>query len=592
VARLGTAEALVRLLRSLNVDFPASVTDPDELAARFRSAVADRRLLLLLDDAADAAQVTPLLPGGANCGVLVTSRNTLAQLDGAAVLRLDVLSRPDALRLFQRLTGRAESAAVVELVELCGRVPLAICVAAARLNTDPRLEVPELVEQLRPQSRRLEHLDDGQRAVRSTFMVSYDNLDADAAALFRRLGLHEGDDFSTVTAAAAADVPPERAETLLASLVAAHLIEPTAPGRHTMHDLLRLFSRERAAIDEPEPERRRTIERILHAYLATARNALRAFDIDAELRCDVEPLRLRHDGAPIADDNAAFAWGRSEMANLAAGTRQAVAAGHPRIAVALVVAALPTLYSQGYWNQVYALCRTAIPAVEGLDSRPHRAHILRDSATVELSLGLFDAGLEHATGYRETCTSLGDAVGQAWALNLQGTALRNLRRFEESIECLRESLAVSERLPVGRQRILTWIKLGLAYVQTRRLAEAGPAFERAATLAEQHGDYRNRISAISNLAYLRRESGDCAAAVSTFEDLLILIRQTALAGALPEADALWGLGDSLCDLDRRDEAARHWSAAAEILAKVGLITETERREITASDRPEMPRVLR
>src|SRR5690606_30081360 len=145
-----------------------------------------------------------------------------------------------------------------------------------RLNGDPRLSVERLAELLRSQSHRLGELDDGLRTVRSGFMVSYQGLEPDAAVMFRRLGLHDGDDFGPATAAALAGVDEERAARLLADLVTAHLVEASASGRFAMHDLLRLFARERAESDETEVDRDRAVERMLHGNLGTARNALRA----------------------------------------------------------------------------------------------------------------------------------------------------------------------------------------------------------------------------------------------------------------------------------------------------------------------------
>ncbi|MGH8876336.1 MAG: tetratricopeptide repeat protein, partial [Stackebrandtia sp.] len=571
---------------------PKNVTDTDELSARFRSAVADRRLLLLLDDAADAAQVAPLLPGSPNCAVMVTSRNALTQLDGAAFVRLDVLPRTDALRLFHRLTGHGETGTTAEIVELCGRMPLAICIAAARLNTDPRLPVARLAEQLRSQSHRLGRLDDGQRAVRSTFMVSYQGLNADAATVFRRLGLHEGPDLSVTTAAALAGFPAERAAAVLAELVAAHLIEETEPGRYTLHDLLRLFSRERADAEEPESERREAIERMLHSYLATGRNALLVGNGDGESRCDIEPRQLSHPGIAMADRIEAHAWAKSELANLEAVTRQACATPNPHTAVALAAALFPNLFVLGYWHHAHTMSGIARESAESSASLPHRSHVYRDLAILKVSLGLLDEGLECAELFRDVCVESGDLSGQAMAYHLIGGAYRDMGRLDEAIECLERSLELCGRSNNGQLESLVSINVGMVNIRAGRLDDAARAFRRAAALAEKHGEHQKHAGATCNLGHVQRELGDPAGAMSTFAEARSIIRSCDLAGTMIESDILWGLGDALYDLGRAAEARRHWDESADMLFGLGHITDADRRAIAEADRPVTPRVLR
>lgn len=591
VARLEPAEALGRLLRSLDVDVPGAVTAADELAARFRSAVAGRRLLLLLDDAADAAQVTPLLPGDPGCAVVITSRNTLTQLDGAAFLRLDVLSSADALRLFGRLTGRPETAATAEVAELCGRMPLAICVAAARLNTDPGLPIDGLAEQLRSESQRLRQLDDGQRAVRSTFMVSYRGLDADAARMFRRLGLHEGDDLSVPTAAALAEVTEERAARLLAGLAASHLVEETAPDRYSMHDLLRLFSRERAEADDTPAEREQAVERMLHCYLATVRHALRTLGAPADVRCGLAPTELQREGRPIADPGAAFAWCAAELANLPGIVRQAGATRAPEIAAAITAAVIPVLGTMGQWQHAHSLCRTAVTAAERSGSAPHRAFAYRDSANTELFMRRNDAGLEAAQRFFEISAELGDETDQAMALHQMGTAYRALNRLDEAVEVMHKAIAICGDGADPKLETMVLINLGRVHADALRYDEAAQVLQRAAELAEKRGDFRNHSMALSNLAYVHREKRDYPQAVVIFERVLAAIRGGGLSGGIHEADVLWGLGECRHAMDRHDEAKQFWDDSAVILARLELITEDEQRAIAASDRPEMPRVL-
>ncbi|WP_406122426.1 NB-ARC domain-containing protein [Streptomyces canus] len=268
---LQPGEALELLLRSLGLTASEIPAGPEAHGRVFRALLSDRRMLVLLDNAASAEQVRPLLPSSPTCCVVVTSRNRLGDLvarDGAHVLPLDLLQPDEARTLLSRTLGAdrvaADERAVDELIRLCGRLPLALRVAAARLAGDPARRPADLVAEM-AEGNRLEALqpDGGANSpLRTAFSVSYRVLAPGARRLFRLLGLFPGAEFTTEAAAALLDVPPSEARRLLGALAAAHLIEPTTPGRYRFHELLREYAQERALVEETSAGRGAALERL------------------------------------------------------------------------------------------------------------------------------------------------------------------------------------------------------------------------------------------------------------------------------------------------------------------------------------------
>jgi DNA-binding SARP family transcriptional activator len=306
---LSPEAALERLLRMLGVPPEAVPDDLDGRAARWRAELAGRRVLVVLDNAVSAAQVRPLLPGSPRSLVLVTSRRRLGVLEGATLLSLDVLAPADALQLFSAVAGAAASPAAAEVVELCGRLPLAIRIAATRLAHRPEWTVAALAARLRDESGRLAELTLADRGVGPAFALSYAQLAPAERRMFRLLGLHPGTDFDAWSAAALAGTTPARAGALLEALVDAHLLRPYGEGRYTFHDLLREYARGVAP-------RLRTAR--LHDYFLAAAAAATDLVSPGSRRftpvCTDPPLHL----PPLADLDAALAWLAAEHHTLVA----------------------------------------------------------------------------------------------------------------------------------------------------------------------------------------------------------------------------------------------------------------------------------
>ncbi|GAA2837316.1 hypothetical protein GCM10020220_027790 [Nonomuraea rubra] len=268
VAPLNPADVLARLLRSLGdgtVAGSGGRFDVDEAAARFRSLTDGRHLLLLLDNARDAAQVRPLLPASPTCRVLVTARRMLTSLDAASHFRLGVMAEDETATLLGRLIGEervaAEQRAARAIVRLCAGLPLAIRIAAARLIARPGLSLRALADRLAVEDHRLSELQADDQAVRAYFMMSYRSLDAESSRLFRLLSLLGGGAISVAAAAALADRPEPRTADLLDHLVEAQLLESCGHERYRMHDLLCLFARERAREEDTEEDQAQAARR-------------------------------------------------------------------------------------------------------------------------------------------------------------------------------------------------------------------------------------------------------------------------------------------------------------------------------------------
>jgi len=364
------AAALAGFLRALGVPGPGIPPGLDERAARYRSLLSGRRVLVVLDNAATAEQVRPLLPGTPGCAVLVTSRGSLAGLvarDGAARLDLDLLPLDEAVALLGELIGeraRADPRAAAELARQCARLPLALRVAAELAAARPQVPLADLVAGLAGQQRRLDLLDAGddpRTAVRAVFSWSCQQLSNQAARMFALLGIHPGPDITTAAAASLAATPETDAGRLLRELARAHLIAEHLPGRYAFHDLLRAYAAEQAHHTGSDTGRREATGRVLDHYLHTAARAALL------LNPSKEPVVLappRAGAAPEqpADHPQALAWFEAEHQVLLAALALAAESGFDTHAWQLPWAMAPFLQARGHWQEWAATQRTALAA--------------------------------------------------------------------------------------------------------------------------------------------------------------------------------------------------------------------------------------
>jgi DNA-binding SARP family transcriptional activator len=430
-------------LRALGTADSAIPDSLEERAALYRSVLDGRRVLVLLDNAKDAAQVRPLLPGTEGCAALVTSRVRMLDLAGAHLVDLDVMSPDEALALFTKIVGvervAAEREAALDVVAACGFLPLAIRIAASRLAARRTWTVSVLAAKLADERRRLDELQAGDLAVKATFELGYGQLEPAQARAFRLLGLADGPDISLAAAAAVLDLPAEQTEDLLESLVDTSLLESAAPGRYRFHDLVRLYARACADRDEQPPsERGAAMSRLLDFYLATA---TRVYAIERPGDRTVDHLeRTEHPGREFLDDARALDWLHAEAACILACVQQSLAAPTLRKAVDLLLASKDLAESGASALRYGAATKAARDAAANLGDARSEGRARTTLAQVLSHAGRFEeAGAE--TG---RAIALGRSTGDPWtygnAHNEQGIIANCLNQRAVSETHLREAI--------------------------------------------------------------------------------------------------------------------------------------------------------
>ncbi|WP_433219640.1 tetratricopeptide repeat protein [Dactylosporangium sp. CS-047395] len=520
-------EALARFLHALGTPPDEVPLEVEEAAAVFRSLLADRRVLVVLDNARDAEQVRPLLPGGDGCLALVTSRDRLAGLvarEGATLLVLDVLAAGEARDLLGRILGaermRTEAACVEELIGLCGGLPLALRIAAANLLCNPHQSVAEYVARLRGGDRltalRIEG--DRQTAVGAALDLSYAALPAPARRMFRLLGLVPGPDCGAAAVAALAGTDPAGVTGVLRLLAEAHLLEETGPGRYAFHDLLRLFAQARGAEEDDEAGRRAAVDRLLEHYLS-------GLDAAARLLYP-EKLRLPLPDLPptvFADHAHALAWVDAELPNLVAAVEHGTDPGTWLLADAL----------RGYFHL--------------------RMHTI-DWLTVA------HASLAAARG-------AGDLAAQAVSHLSIADAHWRRSRHDLAIEHFRLGLAAARRTDWAEGQASILGNLGAVHWQTGNLRAAGDQIAEALELNRRSGWLAGQAVSLGNLGLVRMEAGQLDMAAGHFQEALELARR--MGARSSEANILGNLGEACQLLGRLDEAETHLNAALELHRELG-----------------------
>ncbi|MBT2446657.1 winged helix-turn-helix domain-containing protein [Streptomyces sp. ISL-43] len=510
---LRPGEALELLLRSLGLAASEIPSNEEAQARVYRTLLAGRRLLVVLDNAASAEQVRPLLPGSPTCCVIVTSRNRLGDLvvrDGAHSLPLDLLLPAEARALLREALGAArlsaEPVAAAELIRLCGSLPLALRVAAARLAGDPGLRLSDLVGELSEGSR-LEALEpdgDGGSPLRAAFSASYRVLPPDARRLFRLLGLFPGSRFTAEIAAALLGSPPLRARRLLSVLSAAHLIEPEAAGRYRFHDLLSEYAQERARVEETAAERDAALERLLVWYVDAARSASGTWFFP-------EPVHPFGSGDQhgLPSPAGAAQWLEAERTNLLAVIRHAGRHG-PRPAAWHLTAAL---FGYFWLHLPRAMWQAAVePALEAAVAEGD----LYGQAAMHSSLGVihWDRGhagraLGHHARVREISRELGWATGEAAALGGTGLVEMSMARLDDAHEHLGTGLRIVRGAGNLHLEALALVGLGVTCRDLGRLHEAAGHLELAITRNGQIG-WQDDSLALQNLGGVYWELGRLA----------------------------------------------------------------------------------
>ncbi len=450
---LPVADVLARFLRDLGVIGREIPVDADERAARYRTTLAGRRMLIVLDNARDAAQVRSLLPGTASCAVLVTTRSRMPDLASTRLVDLNVLDDDEALALFTRVVGdqraAAEPEATAELLLACAGLPLAIRICAARLATRSGWTIRAMANRLRDEHRRLDELRVGDLAVRASFQVSFASLPASIhpdgitpADAFRLLGLWHGPTISSAAAAALFGVQEYPAADALEILVDAHLLESKAPDRYQFHDLLRVYSSERAVADLSAPDREAAIRRLLTWYMRTADAAATAvlpyrYNMPLGGADDPRQPPLSFTGAEDA-----LGWYDSERVNVVAATRQASECGMHDIAWRLPAPLFIVFNSRQNWVDCIGTHRIALESARRAGNRQGEAWVLNNLGDA-LGRTNESEGIGHLEQALAIRHEIGDRMGEAQAANNLADAYEHLGRMDEVIGLLRRALELN-----------------------------------------------------------------------------------------------------------------------------------------------------
>jgi DNA-binding SARP family transcriptional activator len=477
---LPAADVLARFLRDLGVDGREIPVDEDERAARYRTILAGRRMLIVLDNARDAAQVRSLLPGSASCAVLVTTRSRMADLASTRLVDLNVLDDDEALTLFTRVVGderaAAEPEATAELLLACAGLPLAIRICAARLATRSGWTIQAMANRLRDTRRRLDELRVGDLAVRASFQVSFTTLPAsaqpdgiDPADAFRMLGLWDGPSISSAAAAALFGTTEDLASDALEILVDARLLESTSPDRYKFHDLLRVYSSERSVADLPEQARNAAIGRLLEWYMRTADAASTAvvpgrYDIPLVPAGAVSPLSF-------STAEEALAWYDDERVNLVAATRQAAESGLHEIAWRLPAPLFQLFSSRGNWTDGIATNRIALESARQVGDRQGEAWILNNLGHA-LGFTHHDEGIDCLERSLAIRREIGDRMGEGQAANNLADAYHWLGRTDEALELYRLALELNRKVGRRHGEGIALVNLGWTLLDLARAEEA------------------------------------------------------------------------------------------------------------------------
>jgi tetratricopeptide (TPR) repeat protein/transcriptional regulator with XRE-family HTH domain len=611
MAPVEPAEALERVLRALGVAGQQIPVHLDERAALYRSRLADQRMLILLDNAATESQVAPLLPGAPGCLVLITSRRRLTGLDRTHTVSLDTLPLPDAVTLFLRTTGEQRLAGtspelIAETVQLCGRLPLAIRIAAARLRSRPAWGVVDLMERLRDHGQRLRELEAGHRSVTAALDLSYQQLPSDLRRGYRLLGLHPGPHIDVYAAAALTDTTVGQARRLLDHLLDANLLQEAAPGRCVFHDLVSAHAAQVATAPvDADSARHAALSRLFDHFRYTASMAALAaspFDRD------------RHPPAPdpttptpaLRDPAQAAEWLDAELPNLLAAAHYAADHGWPGHTVHLSVALERHLRSRSRYREADALHRRALAVARAGADRSGEVDALVSLGFVHRMQGGHEAAAGHyvqaltiaqAAGDRtgevdaliglgwthgpqgrhqlatdlfrralEIASATGNRTGELNALNGLGPILWLQGRYDEAAEQCRSALHLARVTGNRTGEVAALIGLGDLHVLQEGYARAADHYSTALGISRTIGSRTGELTALRGLGHVHRKLGRCDLAAHHYRRVLDLA--VAVGNRNMEFEALQGLGRVHHATGRLDEALTCHSQALELAAEL------------------------
>ncbi|MFI7342980.1 BTAD domain-containing putative transcriptional regulator [Streptomyces sp. NPDC050085] len=628
-----TPEALGALLHTAGIPDPLPGT-ADERAARWREWTARRRVLVVLDNARDATQVGPLLPGSATCRVLVTSRHRIADLGGAVPLHLDVLSATEATTLFQRVLGPGRPAdadgALARIVDACGRHPLALHLLAGHLRHRTAWALDDLADHL-ARLRRTPHSFDP--ALTVSFQLSYNELDLGQRELLRTIALHPGPDITTDAAAALARRAPgissdehvRHVRRSLEELLDRNLLEESARDRYRLHDLTRAFSLLAGHREDTPESSRAALDRLLDHYLTAAHRADRSLHPHRH-PLPLPPRRTCPHAPHFAGPDEAAPWLSLERANLLALARTAAASctvpasaheqalllphalgpslklwGLRETAVELYDAAadalrgraddpallahtlveLADVWAQKDHHRALRLAEESLSLFTGLGDTHGRADALLQSGRAHLAAGRADTALTDLDEALALYRAIDDRAGQAACRNVQGLAHHYAGRHAPALHAVTDVLSLYDELGDGHGSMRAWNNLGeLSFLQGR-FDEARHHYERALCLARLHGGRQDLSILDTNLGAVHQATGRPETALDYFRRALACHQDS--GDTLGEVNVLISMGTAYAATGRRGEALLHLTRAEQAARSIGNSYERQRALLAMAD---------
>ena len=568
------AEAIRGFLDAFGVPPQEIPTSLEAQAALYRSLLAGRRVLVLLDNAADSDQVRPLLPGSPGCLVIVTSRNELTGLiasEGAHPVTVDLLNPTEARQLLSRRLGEsrvlAEKQAADDIIALCARLPLALTIVAARAAAHQRFRLAALAAELRETGGRLDAFDSGDQAtnVRAVFSWSYQRLSDPGRRLFRLLGVHFGPDIATPAVVSLAGVPKTQVRPMLAELARAHLVTERIPGRFTFHDLLRAYAAELAHLHDPDDYRSAAKHRVLDHYLHTACRADKLLNRHRD-----RPFTLVHAEPGVtpespADQRQALTWFESEHAVLIAALRQAT--GFDTHIWQLAWALVSFFEYQGHWRDWRESQAAALEAAQRQSDQQAQAlsHDLLGRAFIQLSR--YDQARIHLQHALDLFRELGDHIGQADVHRNLSWVFDRQERYEEALPHARQALLLFQAVghQSGHARALNAV--GWFHAQLGDPEQALICCQQALDLQREIGDRFGQAETYDSLGHAHHRLGHLREATACYQQALTLYHE--FGDRYNEADTLAYLGDVHQTFSDFEAARIAWQRALAIFEQLG-----------------------
>jgi tetratricopeptide (TPR) repeat protein len=574
--------AVQQFLDALGLEPSAIPRELDAQAALYRSLVAGRQMLIVLDNASDTAQVAPLLPGDPTCTVVVTSRHQLAALGtahGARLLDLDVLTEADARELLTRRLGSdrvvAEPEAVAELLERCAGLPLALGIVAARAAAHPDFPLAVLAEELHNASDRLDALDAGELSVRlrAVFSWSYHALDAETANVFQLLGLAPGPDIGLPAAASLTGQSTLRARALLRDLETAYLVQQHAPDRYRLHDLIQLYAAERARHDQSEDSRNAALRRLVDFYTHTAHTGNRL------LAPHASPIEVGVPATgcvphPLEDGKSALEWFDIEHRCLLAAQQLAAKQDWHTLVWQLAWTLSNFHARRGHLPDHVTTWRTGLAAAERMNDPGTLALAYRSLGRACARAGMHTEALDHLQQALILAEQTGDRYLQAHTHHALTQAWEQRDDHQQALTHAAHMLRLFETLNDSGWQAAALNAIGWYHARLGHHQQARTYCESALTMHRHHHNRVGEAETLDSLGYIAHHTGQHTDAIGYYHQTLALYRD--IGHTYEQANTLAHLAEAHAALGQHDDARVAWQQALDLYSTQHRTADAER----------------